>query len=101
MQKGMLLRVLRPDKVIPVIQKLIKQEKELGKGFITPPTFDMKKTLNDCAFDQPIIIVLSAGADPMAELQKLAAVENQKITVVSLGQGQAEIAKNKIKEGQE
>lgn len=37
----------------------------------------------------------------MAELQKLATIENQKITVVSLGQGQAEIAKNKIKEGQE
>lgn len=47
----MLLRVLRPDKVIPIIQKLIKQEKELGKGFITPPTFDMKKTLSDSKFN--------------------------------------------------
>lgn len=71
----MLLRVLRPDKVIPIIQKLIKTEKELGKGFITPPTFDMKKTLNDSRPSTPIIIVLSPGADPMAELQKLAAVE--------------------------
>jgi len=101
MQRGMLLRVLRPDKVIPIIQKLIKQEKELGKGFITPPTFDMKKTLDDCDYDQPIIIVLSPGADPMAELLKLAAVEGQKITQVSLGQGQAEVAKAKIAEGQE
>jgi dynein heavy chain len=99
MQKGMLMRVLRPDKVIPIIQDMIS--KELGKQFITPPTFDMRKTFEDSRFDQPIIIVLSAGADPMSEMVKLADEEGQRISAVSLGQGQAEVAKAKIRESQE
>jgi dynein heavy chain len=64
----MLLRVLRPDKVIPVIQKLIKKEKEMGKEYIQPPPFDMEKSFTDSKNNIPIIIVLSAGADPMSEL---------------------------------
>jgi dynein heavy chain len=74
---------------------------ELGRQFITPPTFDMRKTYEDSRFDQPIIIVLSAGADPMTELQKLADEEQQRVSPVSLGQGQAEVAKAKIRESQE
>lgn len=60
------MRVLRPDKVVPIIQEMISEE--LGKQFITPPTFDMRKTYMDSKYDQPIIIVLSAGADPMTEM---------------------------------
>lgn len=58
----------------------------------------MAKSFGDSSNSIPIIIVLSPGADPMGELQKLASVENQRIIAVSLGQGQAEIAKAKIKE---
>jgi hypothetical protein len=36
----------------------------------------MAKSFGDASNHIPIIIVLSAGADPMGELQKLAAVEN-------------------------
>lgn len=97
-KKAMFLRIFRSDKVIQVIQKLVKKEKELGPGFIVPPPFDMAKSFGDSANNIPIIIVLSPGADPMGELQKLADVENQRIVAVSLGQGQGEIAKNKIKE---
>lgn len=97
-KKAMFLRIFRSDKVIQVIQKLVKKEKELGPGFIVPPPFDMAKSFGDSANHIPIIIVLSPGADPMGELQKLAAIENQRVVAVSLGQGQGEIAKNKIKE---
>jgi dynein heavy chain len=64
----LILRVLRPDKVVNIIQKLIKTEKELGPMFIKPPTFDMKKTFSDSKYNTPIIIVLSPGADPMGEM---------------------------------
>jgi hypothetical protein len=37
----MFLRVFRPDKVIQIVQKLVKKEKELGPPFIVPPPFDM------------------------------------------------------------
>jgi len=45
----------------------------------------MAKSYGDSINSVPIIIVLSAGADPMGELLKLAAVENQRIIAVSLG----------------
>lgn len=61
----------------------------------------MAKSFGDSGNSIPIIIVLSPGADPMGELQKLAAAENQRVIAVSLGQGQAEIAKAKIKEAVE
>lgn len=73
-RQAMFLRVFRPDKVIQVIQKLVKKEKELGPAYIVPPPFDMDKSFSDSTCKTPIIIVLSAGADPMGELQKLAEI---------------------------
>jgi dynein heavy chain len=92
----MLLRILRPDKVIPVIQKLIKKEKELGKQYIIPPPFDMEKSFSDSSNKVPIIIVLSPGADPMNELLKLAGNYKARVDSISLGQGQGKIAIEKI-----
>jgi dynein heavy chain len=84
-RQAMFLRVFRPDKVIQVIQKLIKKEKELGPAYIVPPPFDMEKSFSDSTNKTPIIIVLSAGADPMGELLKLGDVYKQRIQSVSLG----------------
>ena len=67
-QQCMLLRVFRPDKVIPVIQKMIKKHNQLGPEFIVPPPFDMEQSFSDSSNKVPIIIVLSPGADPMSEL---------------------------------
>jgi len=83
----MFLRVFRPDKVIPVIQKMIKKEKELGKEYIIPPPFDMEKSFSDSSNKVPIIIVLSPGADPMNELLKLAGTMKARVDSISLGQG--------------
>jgi len=78
-RQAMFLRVFRPDKVIQVIQKLIKKEKELGPAYIVPPPFDMDKSFSDSSNKTPIIIVLSAGADPMGEIQNLG--ENYKTKI--------------------
>lgn len=95
------MRIFRPDKVVPVIQKLIKKDKDLGPSYIIPPPFDMEKSFEDSNNKVPIIIVLSAGADPMSELQKLAATMNARVVGISLGQGQAQIAIDAIKAAQE
>lgn len=97
----MLLRVLRPDKVIPIIQKLIENEKELGVEFIQPPAFDLGKTYEDSQNNVPIIVVLSTGSDPMSELEKLAKTKNAHVRGISLGQGQGDIAVEAIEQAQE
>ena len=66
------LRLLRPDKVVSGIQKLIKNDKELGVKFISPPPFDLEKSFTDSTNKTPVIFVLSPGADPISELKKLA-----------------------------
>lgn len=78
-RKALLLRVFRPDKVIAMIQNLIKDEKELGENFIISPAFDLEKSFEDSRNDIPIIIVLSSGADPMSEIVKLSVIKKARI----------------------
>mmetsp|Transcript_113299 Transcript_113299/g.156556 ORF Transcript_113299/g.156556 Transcript_113299/m.156556 type:complete len:81 (-) Transcript_113299:1122-1364(-) len=65
------MRVLRPDKVIQMIQEIIMNEKELGSDYVTPPPFDLSDIHEDSNNKTPIIIVLSPGADPLTEIVKL------------------------------
>ena len=81
-RKAMFLRVFRSDKVIPIIQRLISEEKELGPSYIIPPPFDMEKSYLESSKKTPIIIVLSAGADPMNELQKLGALYKSHVKLI-------------------
>jgi dynein heavy chain len=64
----LVLKILRPDKVIPAITKLVKKDRELGKKYTSPPPFDLTKSFADSTNKTPVIFVLSPGADPMTEL---------------------------------
>jgi len=87
-QRILVVRAIRPDKVIPVITKVI--EVELGEKFIYPPPFDINKSYGDSICLSPLIFILSPGVDPMASLlqfaDKLGQMES--LQSVSLGQGQ-------------
>jgi len=71
LQKTIVIRLLRPDKVIMMIQKLISAEEEIGQYYIIPPSFDMEEIVNDSMNNTPIIIVLSPGADPMVDIMEV------------------------------
>jgi dynein heavy chain len=83
------LRVFRPDKIVPAVQQYII--KNMGQQFVEPPTFDLPGSYADSAPTTPLIFVLSPGADPMMALLKFGetmGVFDEKIKTVSLGQGQ-------------
>lgn len=83
--KLLILRVLRPDKVIPGIRNLVSAEVDLGSKYVKPPPFDLSKSYKDSTNKTPIIIVISPGADPMTELQKLGSKMKIKMQSLSLG----------------
>uniref|UniRef100_A0A2K5C589 Dynein axonemal heavy chain 12 n=1 Tax=Aotus nancymaae TaxID=37293 RepID=A0A2K5C589_AOTNA len=98
LQKIIILRCLRPDKITPAITNYVTDK--LGKKFVEPPPFDLTKSYLDSNCTSPLIFILSPGADPMASLLKFAndkSMSGNKFQAISLGQGQGPIATKMIK----
>uniref|UniRef100_H3DKJ5 Dynein axonemal heavy chain 7 n=1 Tax=Tetraodon nigroviridis TaxID=99883 RepID=H3DKJ5_TETNG len=70
LQKMIVLRCLRPDKMESAVGKFVNSK--LGKKFVQPPAFDLNKSYMDSNSTIPLVFVLSPGADPMASLLKFA-----------------------------
>lgn len=100
LNRTIVISILRPDKVRECIQTMIRNEKELGEKYLSPPPFDMNEVFTDSTNKQPIIIVLSAGADPMRDIIKLSSEKKIMYESLSLGAGQAQKAIRAIKEAQ-
>lgn len=64
LEKMVILRCLRPDKIVPAIREFIAEH--MGKLYIEAPTFDLQGSYNDSSCCAPLIFVLSPSADPMA-----------------------------------
>ena len=95
-QKMIILKCLRPDKMALAVQNFITEK--LGKVFIEPPTFNLAKSFKDSSITIPLIFVLSAGSDPVADFLRFAEEMNmsKKLESISLGRGQGKKAENLI-----
>lgn len=94
----MIIKILREEKLIHGIKAFVGAE--LGAKFIESPPFDLEGAANDSSNATPVIFVLSPGADPIADLIQLAKARglNERLKILSLGQGQGRIASRFIDE---
>lgn len=79
------LRCVRPDKLVPAISNYVVEY--LGEEFIKPPPFELPLIYKDSSSTTPLIFVLSPGSDPMNALSKFGELKKKAIEPVSLGQG--------------
>ncbi|XP_031754732.1 dynein heavy chain 3, axonemal [Xenopus tropicalis] len=101
-QKLLLLRCIRPDKVIPAVQQFLTEK--MGPNYIDPPTFDLQHSYLDSSPSTPLIFILSPGADPLESLIKFAEEQEMggvNLQTISLGQGQGPIARRMIEKAAE
>ncbi|NWU63519.1 DYH1 protein, partial [Pterocles burchelli] len=87
-QKLLVLRCLRGDKVTNAMQDFVALN--LDQRFIEPQTTDLSVIFRESSATTPLVFVLSPGTDPAVDLYKFAEERkfSQKLSAISLGQGQ-------------
>jgi len=97
-QKLVLLKCLRPDKVLEGISDFVTAN--LGPEFVKPPRFDLNRSFKDSSSVTPLVFILSSGADPKSELDKFAdQMRVKKMESISLGRGTEQLATTAIRDG--
>jgi dynein heavy chain len=101
MQKMLVYRCIRPDRVYNAVKIFVMEE--MGEKYVQPPVLNYDKVYSQSSSTTPMIFVLSPGADPQSDIQilgdKLGFQAPQKFKFCSLGQGQGPLAMNLLDVG--
>ncbi|EPY79965.1 hypothetical protein CB1_000877044, partial [Camelus ferus] len=94
----LVVQALRPDRLQSAMALFAC--KTLGLKELSPPPLNLKRLYKETLEIEPILIIISPGADPSQELQELASAERSAECYhqVAMGQGQADLAVQMLKE---
>ena len=87
-----LIRSLREDRCLVACQQFISISECLGKEFTEPISYPIEGIWQDSFNDEPIMFLLSAGADPTSSIDELAKKKKKTTMKVSMGEGQEKVA---------
>ncbi|RKO94122.1 dynein heavy chain and region D6 of dynein motor-domain-containing protein [Blyttiomyces helicus] len=92
-QQLCLLRCFRTDRVVNAVTNFVINS--IGEKYVMPPVINYQNIFEQSTPTSPVVFILSPGADPQSDLQKLAEAlgfGGNRLKFLSLGQGQAPIA---------
>ncbi|XP_067663541.1 cytoplasmic dynein 2 heavy chain 1-like isoform X1 [Haliotis asinina] len=91
-QQLLVIQAARPDRLQSAMSQFACQVLELRE--LSPASVSLKKLYQETISTEPVLILISPGADPSQELQDMAGetVGLDKYHQVAMGQGQADIA---------
>ena len=108
-RKLLVVRILRPDRITTALKEFVKEVLPSGKQFVEcdsdfSSTEILEQSYEDSAPLVPMYFVLSAGANIVSDMDKLAVLKGKKkgdnFHSISLGQGQDLIAEERLEVGQ-
>ncbi|KAF1521633.1 Cytoplasmic dynein 2 heavy chain 1, partial [Eudyptes sclateri] len=97
-QQVLVVQAVRPDRLQSAMA--LFASKTLGIKELSPSPLNLKRLYKETLEIEPILIIISPGADPSQELQELASVERNTECYhqIAMGQGQADLAIQTLKE---
>ncbi|KAM9801492.1 cytoplasmic dynein 2 heavy chain 1 [Neosynchiropus ocellatus] len=97
-QQLLLIQAVRPDRLQSAMTLFVSQT--LGMKELSPPPLNLRRLYAETLEWEPVLIIISPGADPSQELAELAAetVGSDQYHEISMGQGQADVALAALRE---
>ena len=95
-QQLLTVQSLRPDRLETAME--IFAQKGLGLKQLSPPALSLKAVYRETRAEEPILMIISPGTDPSQELLEVSDKVRQTLHEVALGQGQADLALEKLRD---
>ncbi|KAG7479775.1 cytoplasmic dynein 2 heavy chain 1 isoform X1 [Solea senegalensis] len=97
-QQLLLVQAVRPDRLQSAMTAFTSQA--LGMKELSPPPLNLRRLYKETLEWEPVLIIISPGADPSQELAELAAETTGRDNYheISMGQGQADVALAMLRE---
>uniref|UniRef100_A0A672GCW4 Dynein cytoplasmic 2 heavy chain 1 n=1 Tax=Salarias fasciatus TaxID=181472 RepID=A0A672GCW4_SALFA len=97
-QQLLLVQALRPDRLQSAMTAFASQALRMKE--LSPPPLNLRRLYTETMEWEPVLIIISPGADPSQELAELAAetVGRDNYHEISMGQGQADVALATLRE---